>query len=141
MHIRPLDDDDLSALVLLLCQLDYAVDADEAARRTLRVRAAKDHHALVAEIDGRVVGLLHVYERPALEKPSEAVVQTLVVDEARRQEGVGKALMREAEAWARARALTSITLHTRIDREGAQTFYAKLGYTTTATARLMTRKL
>ena len=43
-----------------------------------------------------------MFERPALEKPCEAVVQALVVDSEARSNGVGEALMREAEAGPRA---------------------------------------
>ena len=47
---------------------------------------------MVAEMEGEVVGVLHVFERPALEKPCEAVVQALVVDGERRGAGIGEAL-------------------------------------------------
>jgi GNAT superfamily N-acetyltransferase len=125
----------------LLQQLGYAVDGVEVADRMARVGAAAGHRAIVAEIDGRVVGLLHVFERAALEKPCEALVQALVVDEASRGRGVGRALMREAEDWARARGLPCISLHTRIDRDDACAFYTSLGYETAATAHLMRKTL
>jgi GNAT superfamily N-acetyltransferase len=141
MRIRPLAAKDISAAVALLRQLGYAVDSAEIAERIARVAAAAGHRAVVAELSGRIVGLLHVFERAALEKPSEAVVQALVVDEASRGTGVGRVLMREAEDWARARGLASIALHTRIDRDDARAFYASLGYETAATAHLMRKTL
>lgn len=141
MRIRPLNANDGSAAAALLGQLGYAVESAEIAERIARVGAAPGHHAVVAELDGRVVGLLHVYERAALEKPAEAVVQALVVDAASRGKGGGRALMREAEDWARARGLSSISLHTRIDRDDACAFYASLGYETAATAHLMRKML
>jgi ribosomal protein S18 acetylase RimI-like enzyme len=141
MHIRQLDARDVATGSALLGQLGYSVDRAELARRFARVSSAQDHHAVVAEMDGRVVGLLHVYERPALEKPGEAVVQALVVDEASRGKGIGRALMREAERWAQARGLASITLHTRVDRGDARAFYASLGYETAATSHLLRKTL
>ena len=39
----------------------------------------------------------------------------------------------ETEDWARVRDLSSIALHTRIDRDDARTFYASLGCETAAT--------
>ena len=141
MRIRSLNAEDVSTAAALLHQLGYTVDAVELAARMARVGAASGHHAVVAEMDGRVVGLLHVYERPALEKPGEAVVQALVVDEASRGQGIGRALMREAERWAQARGLASITLHTRVDREDARAFYASLGYETAATSHLLRKAL
>ena len=84
------------------------------------------------------MGVLHVFERPALEKPCEAVVQALVVDGARRGSGIGEALMREAEAWAAARKLASTALYTRIDRDRARLFYERIGYRLKATSHLRT---
>lgn len=131
MPIRPFRRTDISVVRELLEQLGYEVAAAELDRRVERILAAADHHIAVAEEGGEVVGLLHVFERPALEKPCEAVVQALVVDAKRRGHGVGKALM--AEAWARARGLDSVALSTR----HAQAFYTQLGYTKVATSDLM----
>jgi len=64
-----------------------------------------------------------------------------VVDAAQRAHGVGAALMRDAEAWARARGLVSVVLYTRVDRDAARTFYEKLGYEPVATSHLMRREL
>jgi GNAT superfamily N-acetyltransferase len=95
--------------------------------------------AIVAEEVGAVVGVLHVFERPALDKGSEAVVQALVVDDSVRSRGVGEALMREAEAWAASRGLTATSLYTSIKRDRAHAFYERLGYHIKGTSHLMGR--
>ncbi len=41
-----------------------------------------DHEVIVAEQSGKIVAFCHVYALPALDKPPEAVVQALVVDQA-----------------------------------------------------------
>ncbi len=133
MLIRPFRQADMEIVRELLRQLGYEVAADELISRLARVRAAADHNVVVAEQGECVVGLLHVFERPALEKPCEAVVQALVVDAKLRGQGIGKALMDAAEAWARARGLGSIALHTR----HAQAFYGRLGYVNVSTSDLM----
>jgi GNAT superfamily N-acetyltransferase len=120
-----------------LGQLGYQVSVGDLKTRMARVLPAADHHVAVAEDAGRVVALLHVFERPALEKPCEAVVQAIVVDAKLRGRGVGMALMHFAEAWARARGLASVALHTR----NAQAFYAHLGYGKVATSDLMRKAL
>jgi predicted N-acetyltransferase YhbS len=137
MLIRAFRQTDMPEARELLRQLGYEVGMEELAARLDRLLGAADHHVTVAEHDGRVAGLLHAFARPALEKPWEAVVQALVVDETSRGQGVGEALMREAEAWAAARGLASVVLHTR----GAQAFYARLGYRDVATAALMRKPL
>lgn len=141
MIVRDLLPADLPVAAVLLDQLGYAMDEGEVRKRFERVLRAPDHRARVAEMDGPVVGLLHVFERPALEKPCEAVVQAIVVDARTRGAGVGAALMADAEAWARARGLTSVTLYTNIGREPAHAFYEGLGYSKTGTSHLMRRGL
>lgn len=141
MLIRDLRKSDLPAVRALLRQLGYETARAEIAGRIDDVVAATDHHAVVAIEDAKAVGLLHVYARPALEKPREAVVQALVVDEGYRGQGVGERLMQAAEAWARTHGLDTVVLYTRVDRADAQAFYARLGYETAATSNLMRKTL
>jgi ribosomal protein S18 acetylase RimI-like enzyme len=105
------------------------------------VLATDGHRIVVAEAEGKVVGVLHMFERPALEKPCEAVVQALVVDSEARSTGVGEALMREAEAWASDRKLPSVSLYSRVDRKRAHAFYERIGYRIKATSVRMDRSL
>jgi predicted N-acetyltransferase YhbS len=121
----------------LLRQLGYDVIAAELDARIERVLAATNHYAAVAEDGGRVVGLVHVFERPALEKPCEAVVQAIVVDDTMRGRGIGKAMMDAAESWAKSRGLGSVVLSTR----NASTFYSRLGYGKVATSDLMRKAI
>jgi GNAT superfamily N-acetyltransferase len=141
MLIRSITRSDLPAARVLLRQLGYDIALAELAARLDRVGAAVDHCVAVAELDGQIAGLLHVFERPALEKPCEAIVQALVVEVACRGKGVGRALMRHAETWARTRGLASIALHTRIDRDDACAFYARIGYDAAATSHRMRKQL
>lgn len=137
MLIRAFRQADMPTARELLRQLGYEVGIGELAGRLDRLLGAADHHVAVAEHDGRVAGLVHAFARPALEKPYEAVVQALVVDPAWRGQGIGRALMREAEAWAAARGLPSVVLHTR----SAQAFYARLGYRQVASADFMRKPM
>lgn len=139
MIIRDARPADLAVIHRLIGQLADAPDEAEFRARFARVSATPGHRVIVAEMDGEVAGVLHVFERPALEKPCEAVVQALVVDGERRGAGIGQALMREAEAWTAARKLASTALYTRIDRERARMFYERIGYRLKATSHLMGR--
>ncbi|MBR2817804.1 MAG: GNAT family N-acetyltransferase [Reyranella sp.] len=137
MIVRDLQPADLAAAAVLLGQLGYPLSETELRERLDRVTAAPDHAVRVAESEGVIVGLIHMFERPALEKPREAVVQSLVVDGRHRGTGIGVLLMRDAEAWARSRRLASVTLYTRIDRDAARAFYERLGYQRSATSHQM----
>ena len=146
MIVRDARPTDVSAVHRLIGQLADAPDEAAFGTRFENVLATDDHRIIVAEAEGKVVGVLHMFERPALEKPCEAIVQALVVDsDARssdaRSSGVGEALMREAEAWAQSRKLPSVSLYSRADRERAHAFYERIGYRIKATSVRMERGL
>jgi GNAT superfamily N-acetyltransferase len=141
MRVRPVCASDVETATELLGQLGYQISPTEITARIGRVLSDKEHFAAVADDDGKVVGLIHVFERPALEKPCEAVVQSLVVDGRARKSGVGKMLMDAAEVWAAERGLQHVALHTRSDRHDARAFYEHLGYERAATAHLMKKSL
>lgn len=136
--IRDLTIADLPAARSLLAQLGYEIAADELALRFNAVRAAGGDHALmVGKSGGAVVALLHIFARPAIEKPAEAIVQSLVVDETLRGQGLGAAMMAHAEDWAQERGFKTIALHTQTHRHDARAFYGKLGYDEIAEAVLV----
>ena len=113
----------------------------ELERRFDEVSSAPEHSLLVAETAGQVVGLMHVFARPALENPREAVVQAIVVDEGLRRAGVGRLLMAAAEHWASERGCRSVVLSSNIARASAHAFYAALGYRVSATSLVLRKEL
>jgi hypothetical protein len=66
---------DIAACWLLLSQLGYDLNPQEVKRRYEAITAKQDHTIFVGEQDGQVVALLHLYERPAFDKPPEVIVQ------------------------------------------------------------------
>jgi ribosomal protein S18 acetylase RimI-like enzyme len=141
MIVRDARPADLSAVHRLIGQLADAPDEAVFGIRFDRAMASDGHRIIVAEVEGRVVGVLHMFERAALEKPCEAVVQALVVDSEARSSGVGEALMRAAEAWAQSRKLPSVSLYSRADRKRAHAFYERIGYRVKAISLRMERVL
>ena len=141
IRLRGMTAEDAAAAVPLLAQLGYEMSPHEASRRVRDVLAMPDHALLVAEIAGRIAGLLHVFVRPAVENPREAVVEALVVAEDCRRVGVGRRLMEEAERWGAERDCRSVALSSNIVREPAHAFYAALGYRVAATAYVLRKPL
>jgi N-acetylglutamate synthase-like GNAT family acetyltransferase len=141
LSIRSATANDLPAIIHLLSQLGYELDQVAVKQRFASVIAAAGHAVLAGERNGKVAALLHLYERPALEKPPEVVVQALVVDVNARQGGIGKAMMARAEAWAADRGYRSVTLGSEVSRLGSHAFYQSLGYTAAATSRLFRKSL
>lgn len=139
--VRAMDAADLDVVRSLMAQLDYDIAADDLAARFGAVTGKADHAVLVAEQGGLLVGLVHVFARPALEKPVEAIIQSLVVDARARGGGIGRALMDRAEGWARARGLASVALYTNVTRADARAFYARLGYAEVAQSALLRKTL
>ena len=132
---------DLGHCRSLLSQLGYEMSTAEIQRRFDEVDEAPEHFALVAETAGRVVGLMHVFARPAFENPREAVVQAIVVDAAFRRFGVGRELMAAAENWGRGRGCRSVVLSSNTARAPAHAFYAALGYRVSATSLVLRKGL
>lgn len=141
MHIRSLEPSDLVTVASLLQQLGYNVGISELAGRIDRVTTNPAHFSAVAEEAGAVRGLIHAYERPAIEKAYDVVVQSLVVDQGARNGGLGKSLMEAAEAWARTKGAERVVLHTRVHRDDARAFYERIGYCLNATSHLMTKAI
>src|SRR5512133_2383981 len=97
---RPADAD---AIARLLTQLGYPSEAEAVASRLDRLQIVGDR-VVVAELDGAVVGLAHLQVTPAIERDRPAAkVGALVVDEAHRGHGLGRALVAAMEDEARRR--------------------------------------
>lgn len=137
MTIRLLAAADIPAAARLLTALDKALTPAILGDRLAKLAGKADHCVWVFEAQAAVVGVAHAFIRPALEKPCELVVQSIAVDATKRNTGVGRALMAEAEQWARSQGLASVALHTR----SAASFYRKLGYDEVAAPTLMRKTL
>jgi ribosomal protein S18 acetylase RimI-like enzyme len=85
--------------------------------------------ALVAEIDGRIVGMLGFHERydTGLGKPT-FYIEDIYVESAHRRLGIGSSLLAELAVHARERNIPRIDLHVREDNGAARRLYRKLGF-------------
>jgi GNAT superfamily N-acetyltransferase len=132
MKVRDLDAADIPHLLPLLDELGYPVDAATLSARFERF-TDQGEKALVAERDGRIIGLLTLHITPVLHRPgSVGRVTTLVVERKAHGQGVGRALMDEAERrlWDAGCVLIEVTSNRK--RTDAHAFYEKLGYEKTS---------
>ena len=140
--IRELHVDDLSQLVELCLQLERPASLAELTERFAELSASPGQVVFVAaQPDGTVLGWLHVQQRPALHTARSAAVHALVVGAAHRRLGCGRALMAQAETWARGRQCRELVLRSALDRKEAHRFYAALGYDLSSTSYKFTRRL
>jgi len=122
---------DAAEVAALLGELGYPTSAGEAAERLGR----SDGRVLVAESEGRVVGVAALAVAPQLHYAAPvARVTTLVVSEPARGCGAGRRLMARAEELAREAGCHDIELTSgiRLEREAAHRFYEALGYERTS---------
>jgi GNAT superfamily N-acetyltransferase len=119
---------DAHAIAVLLTQLGYPSDADDVEERLERLRVVGDR-VFVAELDGEVVGLAHLQVTPAIERDRPAgKLGALIVDEARRGRGIGRALVEAVEREARLRGCELVFLTTSERRDDAHAFYERVGF-------------
>ena len=132
VEIREASVADASAMARLCVQLGYPAESNAMPERLQRLARDPNARALVATQGERVVGLLTVHLRDTINHEAPiGQITLLVVDEAIRSRGAGRALVEAAEAWARSRGTRRITVTTALDRGGAHAFYEKIGYSHT----------
>ena len=120
---------DAAALADLSIQLGYPTEAATIAERLARVRGEGAGEVYVAvDANGRVVGWTHVVPRQHLEEGAFAELAGLIVDERTRGLGVGAALLRAAEDWARHHGFTRLRVRSNVIRGRAHRFYLREGY-------------
>jgi RimJ/RimL family protein N-acetyltransferase len=97
-------------------------------RRYLRAIRSSPHAAVfLAEADGEVVGRLSIVRDPHPASDHVADIGLMVAGSHRRR-GIGLALMKSAEEWARGAGVTKIELHVFPHNEPAIALYERLGY-------------
>lgn len=120
---------DAQAIADLGGQLGYASTRQQIATRLAGIESEPASRVIVAEDkNGRVVGWLHVAARTQLTEDACAEVLGLVVDEPARGAGIGDALLRAAEDWARSAGCVRVRVRSRDTRERAHRFYERAGY-------------
>jgi GNAT superfamily N-acetyltransferase len=129
--------EDTQALTTLLAQLfaietDFAIDPAVQARGLRLLGTRPDAVILVAEAEGRVVGMCTVQLTASTARGGlSAGIEDVVVDQVWRGRGVGRALLAAAEAWARGRGAVRLALLADETNLPALDFYDRLGFTRT----------
>ena len=122
---------DAGAIAVLLASLGYDVTETDAKRRLAHLKKAGEP-PLVAERRG-VIGCLTWHITPVVHRPRPVGrITMMVVAEEARGEGVGAALVAEAEARLKAAGCGLVEVTSNIKRLRAHNFYEKLGYERTS---------
>jgi GNAT superfamily N-acetyltransferase len=129
VHIRAARDGDAAALVPLLAQLGYPGADAFIARRLREQQDHPDALCLVAEAEGRLVGVMSLHFVPQLALAGDFCrLSYLCVDEGARGLGIGARLERRAVQEAQRRGCDRIEVHSHERRGEAHRFYLREGY-------------
>ena len=142
MIIRQMRLDDVSTVAELTSQLGYPATDSDIKRRYDFIKDRWDARLLVAQhTEQRIVGWMHIQAVYLLETDPRAEIWGLIVSEAARGTGVGRALVEAGEEWAVRLGLTVIGVRSNVVRERARGFYEHLGYNVTKTQSAFRKNL
>jgi GNAT superfamily N-acetyltransferase len=131
MRIREAGESDAQALAALVAGLGYPVTEDEM-RSRLRALTGPLHGTFVAEMDGKTAGFIGLCALPIYQSSTPfGYILALSVSETFRRRGVGRALLRQAEAWFGGRQIVEIRVSTGKQRNDAHLFYERCGFQNT----------
>ncbi len=131
MDIREATINDVPDLVSLMEQLGYPTSIDKFKMRFNTITANQSYHTLVADMNGKIVGMAGLctglfYEYDGL----YVQIVAFVVNTNYRRKGIGEKLIQEVESWAKKQGAIAIALNSgnRKEREAAHHFYTSMGY-------------
>lgn len=128
--VRAMETRDAETVSLLSVQLGYP-RSGEAIRQWIEWLAANRAHeqtALVATIDGEIVGWIEISIEHRLQSPPFGYIGGLVVKDGVRGKGIGRQLCEKAEAWAWEHSVEAVRVTSRSTRLDAHRFYLRDGY-------------
>ncbi|MBI4347461.1 MAG: GNAT family N-acetyltransferase [Elusimicrobia bacterium] len=132
---------DAEALRRLAAQLGYPDVAAAFRARLRRIIRSPRHAVFVADHEGVPCGWLHVRTQLFLELPEHAEIAGLVVDERCRSGGLGAALERAAQRWAREKRLPALRVRCNVIRKRTHGFYLRRGFELEKTQKVFMRRV
>jgi len=128
LKIRHARISDAAQLAELSGELGYPTSQKEMKQRFARIKPPSSNAIFVAEFEKSVVGWIHVSITPLLEVALRAEVNGLIVADGQRSLGAGARLLDAAEAWARKKRCTGMSVRSNVIRDRAHAFYERQGY-------------
>jgi ribosomal protein S18 acetylase RimI-like enzyme len=134
--IRPVEEEDLGAVVGLLHQLNayahttFEIDTEHVRRLySAMLTRPQQYKNLVACMNGEIVGLVSVvYYVSFYHQGGTALVNELIVSKERRNAGIGKALVQHVISMSRNDSMDEIEVGTEKGNERAIAFYKNAGF-------------
>lgn len=129
LQIRPVKQEDSSAVARLAGQLGYPTDASTMRARLAALFADPRHSLFIAEGDGQVVGWIYLLSGADLLTGPTAEIGGLVVDQESRGQGIGNALLDFATEWSQQKGCVELRVRSNTAREvRVRDFYLSAGF-------------
>lgn len=129
VRIREAASADAQDIAPLLASLGYEVSGDLIGSKLQELASGSEDRVFVAEIDGRLAGVLSFHRIPLFHAPGYAGrITALAVPPTRQRSGVGRALIRTAEEFAWSHECARIEVTSGDHRPEAHSFYQAVGY-------------
>ena len=106
----------------------YEFPREQAVRQVEHIGLSETDQLYVAQLNGRVVGYAHGSGYLCTYRSPMKTLVAICVEEAARGKGVGKALLRAVEDWAREDGCRGVRLMSGFERGAAHEFYEHNGY-------------
>lgn len=129
MLIREAAQSDAQSIWQLNCDgmgYSYPLDSSTAILENLLQSTADK--IFVAVMDGQVVGYVHANDYQVLYAPHMKNIMGIAVNKHYQHRGIGSALLRQVEQWARQTGAAGVRLVSGATRTGAHAFYHQCGY-------------
>ncbi len=111
--------------------LGYDYDLEKQKAKIQAVLNDSTQVIFVAETNNKVVGYIHLVNYDVIYADNFKNCLGLAVDNDYKRNGIGSALLKQAEIWAKENGAAGIRLCSGIEREKAHQFYQSQGYEVT----------
>lgn len=108
--------------------LGYAECTQEIVEKQFAGLDASREAVFVAEVQGRLAGVIHIERYDVLYFPPMSNILGLAVSSDFRRQGIGSALLKRAEQWALDHKINTVRLNSGGTRTQAHQFYRAQGY-------------
>jgi GNAT superfamily N-acetyltransferase len=139
-HLRRARLEDAAEIARLVTELGYPVEAGAILPRLQALLVHPDHLVTVAAgPNDRLSGVIMAEHRVLLLYGPQVEIMGLSVGSDVRRMGVGRALVREVEAWAQQFRDSQIVVRSNVVRPESHPFYEKIGYERKKTQHVYSR--
>lgn len=141
LEIRNVRLTDADAVAVLSTELGYPVTPEMMKTRIGQLQDINSKAVFIACVGPQIVGWIDVGLTQHLQTELYAEIGGLVVSNAVRSKGIGRALVACAERWATERGVQLMVVRSRLSRERAHRFYEREGYTRYKTSAVFQKAL